>query len=130
MRKRYLFAISLILLFLGTLIMTNNAWSVCTDYRHYECDFTVTDNGVIIATGVECVDLCNDPGNRDIYGFLWGCYLGAISPKEMLGSGNSLLGDIGCSVDLYGKSMTATVYEEYNDHLMHLRCKPCVVCCP
>jgi len=130
MRKSYLIAVLLMLFFIGTLVMTNNALAICYDYQRYECNITATCDVGVVYTGVECVSLCNDPGNTYLNGSMWGCNLGLLGNKNMVGSGSSVLGDIGCYVELHGRSMTAMYYEEFDGCVIKLDCTPCVVCCP
>src|SRR4030042_129552 len=132
--KRYVFAGSLILLFIGTLIMTNNvlAGAVCSDLREYRCNATETCGGEITDSWeIMCTSLCVQ---NDEYAYLdaapyFHCNLGFVNSKKLLGSGASII-EGGCSVNFKGRSMTVDMVDKMDDCVVRLKCTPCDGCCP
>jgi|SRR4030042_6316111 hypothetical protein len=130
--KRYLFAGSLILLFIVTLVMTSNVLAGCPDFREFTCTITETYGGETLNIWEEgCANLCvvNDYAtlNPSVGGF--SCQLIFLNGKNLLGIGtNATLG--GCSVNFRGRSMTADFADPDIKHIYHLKCTPCDGCCP
>ena len=131
--KRYLFAGSLIVLFLGTLVMTNNVLATvpCMDRIEYTCT-AVETTGVTPTNNWDlCASLCIIDSE---YAYLdaapyFHCNLGFVSPKLLLGSGASII-EGGCSVNLNGRSMTLDMVDKMDNSTVHLNCTPCSGCCP
>ena|SRR4030042_1080652 len=131
--KRHVFTGSLVLLFLGTLIMTHNVLAkVCIDTKEYSCTAVKTCGGVFTDSWeIPCASLCIIDDN---YAYLdtdptyFHCNLGFVNSKKMLGSGASLV-EGGCSVTFKGRSMTVDMADRNDNCIIHSNCKPCDGCC-
>jgi len=129
--KRHVFIGSLVLLFLGTLIMTNNVLAIdCTDLKQYTCTAVEKCGGEITDSWELCTSLCIQ---SDGYAYLdaapfFHCNLGFVNTKKLLGSGASII-EGGCTVEFDGRSMTLDMVDEMENCIIHLRCTPCDGCC-
>jgi len=129
--KRYLFAGSLILLFLVTLAMTTNVFAVCQDSRDFNCTVTETCSGEIVSTYEECFNLCIFDDSASLSSGCFNFNLKFLNSKNLLGiDANYPVG--GCSVNFKGRSMIID-YMPLNVSTgcrFHFQCKPCDGCCP
>lgn len=132
MRKRYLFAVSMMLFFLSTLVMSNNVLAGCSDYRDFVCTEIYTNlEGQFASMNEEvCLSLCNDPGDRYLEASGFKCNLGVVSSKNMVGSGSFIPGtdNMGCYVKFLGRSMIAYLrVGAPNNSMVKYKCinKPC-----
>ena len=129
--KRYVFAGSLILPFLGTLFMTSNVFAnACIDRKQYTCTAVETCGGEITDSWEMCTSLCIQ---NDEYAYLdaapyFHCNLGFVNSKELLGSGASII-EGGCSVNFKGRSMTVDMVDTTENCIVHSNCTPCDGCC-
>jgi hypothetical protein len=131
MRKSYLFTVLLMLFFLGTLVMTNNAWAPpMGDCQDYWCTYIDICGGEVVDIDDECATLCTDGFQGNIGGGWYGCDLMAINTKNLLGEGGSSVGDAACSVNLLGKSMTLELALTDYNCITRYKCVPCDGCCP
>jgi hypothetical protein len=130
--KWYLFTGALMVLFLGTLAMTNNVSAkVCMDTIEYTCTAVETSGGTLADSWELCTSLCiidNDYAYLDADPY-FNCNLGFVSPKQLLGSGASIV-EGGCSVSFNGSSMTVDMVDIIDNSILHLNCAPCNGCCP
>jgi len=131
MRKSYLFTVLLILLFIGTLVMTNNAWAVPMNCQDYQCTGTYSQYGVVISTYDTCVELCTGGDPYNLYGLWFFGYLYPIDSKNFLGTASSVDGWAGCSVERKGRTITVqlTYMQQDNGYIDIIRCTPCNDCC-
>ena len=131
--KRYVFAGSLILPFLGTLFMTSNVFAnACIDRKQYTCTAVETCGGEITDSWEMCTSLCIQ---NDEYAYLdaapyFHCNLGFVNSKELLGSGASII-EGGCSVNFKGRSMIVDYIPLIGATgcKYHFQCTPCDGCC-
>src|SRR4030042_4102105 len=132
--KRHVFTGSLVLLFLGTLIMTHNVLAkVCIDTKKYSCTAVKTCGGVFTDSWeIPCASLCIIDDN---YAYLdavtyFHCNLGFVNAKKLVGSGASIF-EGGCSVTFKGRSMTIDIADKQGvgDCKIHSSCTPCNGCC-
>ena len=135
MRKRYLFAVSIMLFFLGTLVMSNNTWASCPNLQQYQCTVAFSCGDEILSEWEDCVEICNyEDGSAILNGTYFACELGGrslfSSEKTFVGWGTSWATDVGCFVNLRGRSMTIDLYYGEGAWCMdNLRCTPCDGCC-
>ncbi len=129
--KRHVFISSLILLFLGTLVITSNVLAnACIDLKEYTCTAVKTCGGEITDSWEMCTSLCIKANE---YAYLDGapyfhCDLGFVNTRKLLGSGASII-EGGCSVNFKGRSMTLDMVDTVGGSIIHLRCTPCDGCC-
>ena len=138
MRKNYFFIVFLILLFLGTLVLTNNALASCDIQQDYNCTYVYTCDGVVQDTGSTCVDLCtwyNSNSYMTDFDY-FSCILTQLTPKYLLGEGSSPSdGNLGCLVEIKGKkdlliiNLTSACPSVFNSCIYNLKCSPCNGCC-
>ena len=116
--QRYLFAVSLIVLFLGAMAMTTNAF-VCSDLREFNCTATQTCHGEIVSIYDDCLSLCIDGDSASLADGCFSCTLTLLNSRTLLGT------------NLRGRTMTV-------DYLpiigatgcrTNFRCTPCDGCC-
>jgi hypothetical protein len=129
--KRYVFAGSLILLFLGTLIMTNNVLAgVCPDLRQFNCTVTETCSGEIVNIYEECFNLCINDDSASLSSVNFYFNLKFLNSKNLLGTDTySPVG--GCSVNFKGRSMIVDYIPLIGATgcKYHFQCTPCDGCC-
>src|SRR4030042_3465389 len=125
--KKYVFAGSLILLFLGTLIMTSTVLAgFCPDLREYTCIATETCGGEITDSWEMCASLCIQ---NDGYAYFdadpdFHCNLGFLNSRELLGSGASII-EGGCFVNFSSRSITLDIVDIMENCIIHSKCKQC-----
>jgi hypothetical protein len=129
--KGYLFACSLMVLFLGTLsMMTNVLAGTCPDSRDFNCSVIETCSGGSVNIFDECMNLCIFDDSATLSSGCFNFTLKFLDSKTLLGTDrNSPTG--GCSVNFQGRSMTVEYMPligatgcKYNMH-----CTPCDGCC-
>src|SRR4030042_2019991 len=107
--KMYLFAGSLILLFIVTLAMTTNvfAGAPCPDLRQFNCTVTETCNGEIVNSYEECFNLCNYGDYATLNSGCFSFNLEFLNSRNLLGIDNDLNPPVGgCFFTFKGRSMT------------------------
>ena len=131
--KSYLFTVSLVLFFLGALVMTNNVLAACTNNQQYSCYGILTYDGEIVADDDDsCIYLCLDNFEVDLYYDYFHCYLFPTDSKHMLGTVyDPAFHWGGCSVERRGGTLiTKVTYVENGEgYIGIVKCKPCNDCC-
>ena len=129
--QKYLFAVSLMVLFLVTPVITHNVRaSSCLDTIEYTCTAVETTGGILTDRWDLCTSLCIIDTE---YAYLdaapyFHCNLGFVSQKQLLGSGASII-EGGCSMNLNGRSMTLDMVDAVGSRTVHLNCTQCNGCC-
>ena len=128
--QRYLFAVSLIVLFLGTMAVTADAFVVCPDSHEFSCSVTETCSGGSVDIFNECVDLCFVDDSATLSSGSFYFSLTFLNSKTLLGT-DANFPPGGCLVNFKGTSMMIEYMPlmgatgcKYNFH-----CTPCDGCC-
>src|SRR4030042_6570115 len=129
--KRYLFAGSLLLLFLGTLAMTTNVFAVCQDLRQFNCTVTKICSGEIVDISEECANLCISGDTAYLYSASFYFQLRFLDSESLLGTDSSYpVG--GCYVRYKSRDMKEGSMKVYYIPLIgatgckyHFQCTPC-----
>ena len=128
--KRYLFAGSLLLLFLVTLAMTTNVFAKCQDSREFNCTVTETCSGEIVDIYEECVNLCINDDSASLSSGHFYFTLKFLNSKNLLGT-DTYYPVGGCSVNFKGRSMIVDYIPLIGATgcKYHFQCTPCDGCC-
>ena len=123
--KKVIF-VSLLLLsvfFIGS--VAESAPSECQDYW---CTYTAKCDDGSGFYGQEPATLCSDGFQGTIGSYWYGCDIFAVSPKNLLGDGGSMAGDIACSVHINARSIAIDLSTTEEGCTEQHRCVPCIGC--
>ena len=101
--------------------------------QEYQCDGMGMVEGEVVDSGPTCVYFCQDDFESILYSFWFGCYLyPATDQRHLMGTGDSMYGWAGCSVERKGGvSIIANLayIQDDNGYTELLKCTPCNNCC-
>jgi hypothetical protein len=130
------FVISLLLVSIFLIGSAGVAWAPpppCMDYQEYQCSVIGTQYGEVDFVDTDCVALCYDGFEADIYSpFFYGYLYPATGSKNLLGTAYDYsYGWTGCSVERNGRSITVKVsyIQEDDGYVVIHTCTPCDNCC-
>ena len=101
----------------------------CQDYL---CTGTVTCNGQVVEFGeAGCGTLCIEDYTALLMSPDFGCTLGLITPKQMVGPCDSIYDWLSCYAELHGRTLETNCYleDDMNACIIKATCTPCSDCC-